>query len=196
MKNSGKFKRAFTLLEVVITVCLVSIVLTLGFASLFFSAHFSTDQRLRQYKEREFAKIFSQMRRQLLCLYSASARDKSFEGIKGIEEKKDELSFLTAAPVFGNGVVEAGYSIAARDDGSHYLAYSEFPFAGKSDYEGGQMVEISAMIDGIKVEYGSGEQRFDEWKDTEVPEKIRVTLYSKDEKFSFTVVPGIKAGFW
>ncbi|MFH0801203.1 MAG: type II secretion system protein [bacterium] len=194
MKNPGK--RGFTLLEVVITVFLVSIVMTLGFASLFFSARFSTDQRLRQYKEREFAKIYTQMRRQLLCLYSAPLRDKSFEGIKGLEEKKDQLLFLTASPIFGSGVVEAGYSVVARDDGSHYLGYREFPFAGSNGFQEVKWMEISAIIDGIKVEYGSGEQIFDEWKDQEVPEKIRVTLYSKEEDFSFTVVPGLKAGFW
>jgi prepilin-type N-terminal cleavage/methylation domain-containing protein len=189
-------RSGFTLLEVVVTVFLVSIVLTLGFSSLFFSARFSTDQRLRQYKEREFARIYAQMRRQFLCIYASDSVEESLEGIKGMEERKDEIRFLTASPVFGGGVVEAEYFVVAREDGSHYLAYSEFPYAGKMDFEGGREVEISGIIDGLKVEYGSGEQVFEQWKDKEAPEKIIVTLYSQKDEFRFTAVPGIKAGFW
>jgi len=196
LKEERRNNSGFTLLEIVITVFLASIVLVLGFTSLYLSSSSSTDRRLSLYKEREQAKIFSMIRNQLLSLYSSSRRNASLEGLKGIEERNDELHFFTASPLYNNGIVEAGYSIVANEDGNKYLAYREFPYVSKDKFQEGKWTKISGIIDGMTIEYEESGMRFREWKNTELPEKIRITLYSKDDYFSFSVVPGIKSNFW
>lgn len=183
-------------------------VITLAFASLYYSARGSRDALMTTNRDFELMRVYAQMRQQLVNFYISPDQDLSLQGEKGIEEKHDSIEFYTSSPVQGKGVVDAYYAIKTGDE-KDYLAYREFPFTKKiemieptamEDAIGIRWMKVSDRINGMKLSYYQGDQEFKEWKDNEPPERIVTELFytvgKEVESFSFSVAPGIeqKAG--
>lgn len=201
MNYTGRNKKGFTLIEVLITLGLTAIVLGLAYSSLYYTFKASGATRERLKEEFELMRVYSQLRQELLSLYISPHRKNSLVGKKGAEEKRAEIHFLTAAPILNSGVAEAGLKIEQdRETNRYFLAYEEFPFPGRDDFLQGEFYKLSDLITGLEIEYMEREDKFLEWDRPDLPEKIRITLWyvsgKNDENFSFVVKPGLRAEKW
>jgi type II secretory pathway component PulJ len=196
----------FTLIEMLVTVGLAVMVIALTFSSLYYSARASRDSRIRTNLDFEFMKVFAQMRQQLINFYLSPVQESSLLGVKGKEERTDELHFFTASPVIGRGIVEAAYGIRKSEDDKSYLVYKEFPYTRKLEilestmapqFDEDRWRKVTDAVVGLSFDYESNEKLFDEWKDNRPPDRIIVALWYTAEQevksFTFSVTPGIIA---
>ncbi|MDQ7823936.1 MAG: type II secretion system protein [Candidatus Eremiobacteraeota bacterium] len=203
---SSKSQGAFTLVEVLITVGMALIVVTITFGSLLYSARASRDSRIKTNKDFELMKVYAQMRQQMLNLYASPNFPYSLIGEKGKDEGEDSIRFYTASPVVARGVCEASYSIQETEEGKLFLAYREFPYARKMDLiEDSTRLEseeelwrkMTDAVTGLSLTYMSEEKEYTEWREKSLPERIIVSLWysagSQVENFSFSVSPGMNA---
>jgi prepilin-type N-terminal cleavage/methylation domain-containing protein len=213
----------FTFIEVLVSLALVALVLSLGYFSLVYSARFSREARLKTYREHEIMKVFAQMRGQLLNAYVNPNFTYNLIGLKTKEVKQDALYFLTSSLLHYSTVGEAGYKIIKQGD-QKVLAYREYPYPVKAHFtddfiqgwddedshqtssndinqpKSYKWVPLARDINGMEIEYYRGELPMDDWKTADLPDKITITLWYKDQpedsKYSFTMVPGLKSSFW
>jgi hypothetical protein len=197
----------FTLIEMVVTIGLTLMVITLTFSSLYYSARASRDSRMRTNLDFELMKVFAQMRQQLVNFYICPLQETSMLGVKGKEDHTDELHFFTASPIVGRGIVEAAYGIRKSEDERTYLVYKEYPYTRKIEivestleprFDEDKWRKVSDAIVGLSFGYQSEEKIYDEWKDKKPPDRIIVSLWYTAEKdvqsFTFSVTPGITGG--
>lgn len=210
-RYSDKKETGFTLFEMLLTVLLALMVITLSFGSLYYSSKGSRDARIKTNLDFELMKAYAQIRQQIINLYKSPFQDVSLKGRKGKEQKRDEIMFYSSSPVFGKGVIEAAYAI--RMDGERpYLVYREFPYTRKiefkedlsttigateEDYEIDEVKwrKVSDAITGITFEYFKMDRGYEEWDDKNLPERIEVSLWyeTKDTPlcFSFSIIPAV-----
>lgn len=199
-------ERGFTLLEVVVVIAIALLALTAVYVSLYYGGKSSARTRVNILKKQELMKQFFQMRRKLTNLYH-DTDGASLLGEKGTRERTDAIYFLTSSLEKYRTVGEVGYRIERDYRGNSYLAYTEFPyprqdnrFAAANPQD--EWKPASRLIKKMKVEYESANQWSDEWKSDQLPQKIRITFWYRendgDEEltpFSFIVAPGASSVF-
>ena len=191
--------KGFTLIEVLVTIGLILLVLSLAGSSLYFIIRSTTDSRILLYENREIMKVYGQMRQQLLSLYLSPHRNLSIRAIRGESEGQDEIIFLTSAPLYSSGIAQAGYMIKKNEKGEKYLVYSEFPYVLKEDFAPAETRVLSKMVNGLKIRCFENFIPADNWEKAGFPDKIEITLFLADRgknRFTFTVTPGISSKLW
>lgn len=193
----------------VITITLIILAIVGG--SLYYSGRSTAKTRAKVLKKQEIMKVFNQFRRQVISLYRRK-EGPCMLGVKGLTVRESEIYFLTSVMNNHQGVGEVGYKILKDDKGRPGLYYTEFPYPREKErrfaYVNPQdkWRPISNVVRGLRLEYESQNQWFDEWKRDDPPDKVRVTLYyegSQDrgdeeddspeiETFKFIIVPGLK----
>jgi prepilin-type N-terminal cleavage/methylation domain-containing protein len=206
--NSGYKRRTsgFTFIEVIVAISVALVVVLAVYFSLYQGTRSMSHTRVAILKKQELMKTFYRMRHQLLNLYDKEEGE-SLLGESGLQERHSELYFLTTTPDKSRGVGEVGYKIMKDEDGISYLAYTEFPyprienrFALNNRQD--KWEEFSRLVKEFQVEYETNNLWHKEWKQNELPDKIKITLYyvedeesDKMTEFSFIVVPGKKSLF-
>jgi type II secretory pathway component PulJ len=204
--NSGCRKRqaGFTFMEAIVAITVALIVIFAIYFSLYQSTRSMSHTRVRITKKQEVMRVFYRMRQQLINLYNKDEGE-TLVGENGLQERHSELYFITTTPDRSRGVGEVGYKIMRDDEGYSYLAYTEFPYPRMENRfalnnHRDEWHEFSRQIKEFQVEYETGNQWQNEWKRGDLPDRIRITLYYReDEKddemmeFSFIVVPGVKS---
>ena len=197
-------KKGFTVLEIIVTLGIVVLVLTLALVSLTGSVKGTKDASAVSSADFEIMRVYGQMRKQLLSMYQSPNTDlKSFVQTKEIEPRMASIRFFTTSSAQGAGTVEVFYSIQKDDDGNNYLAYREYPMTRdmeKAQDDGDFKEEISEVfskkIKGMRVVCEESEKDVDLWDKKTIPDKIKIIFYyevqKREEKFEFSVTPAIK----
>lgn len=192
-------KKAFTLIELLVTVGIVALTLGLAGGSLYYILRSSSEARKTVYRQREIMKAYAQLSRQLLCLYISPNKTYALKGLPGHAPGEDELHFLTANPIFSQGVAEVGYGIVKNQKGESLLAYSEIPVPVKGDYAEAKMLPLTPVVKGLSVKYSASDGLpTDRWQETEPPDKLEITFLLDipgEKNFTFIIRPGSRAEF-
>lgn len=200
----ASFRRGYTLLEIIVTLGIVLIVLTLSLFSLMGSIKGTKEAGQVTSSDFEIMRVYGQMRKQLLSMYqSPNSKWKNFLETKEADPRMCSMRFFTTASAQGLGTVEAFYSIQKDDEGNTYLAYNEYVMTrdmqkaqDDGDFEKEMPELFSKKIKGMKIVCEDGGKDVDIWEKDEIPERIKVTLYydvqNREEKFEFSVTPAIK----
>lgn len=198
------------MMEIIVVIALALIVLLASFTTLYYSGRSSAETRTAALRKQELLKQFHQIRFQLINLYQPE-EGPALEGIPGVQARHNELYFVTTQISGGRGVGEVGYKIEKDYRGNQYLAVVEFPFPRNEDerfdyitpsrYKPDWKV-ASALIKEFQVEYEAGNQWIDRWDSEELPDRIRITFWYREneededpaelQKYQFVVVPGLK----
>lgn len=198
--------KAFTLIETIITTTLILFVITLAASSLFLTGRTIAATSEKNLEEIEKMKVFSQMQKQLTCLYSSENINFSLWGRKETSAQKPsaQIYFLTTMPVQNNGIVGVAYKIIKDENKKKFLGYKEFPCpAGRllmlneeKRFEGAGWIELSPLFEEMEIEYYKNiddATPLTEWEENSIPQKIKITLLYKENnlsgKFSFSVFP-------
>jgi len=192
-------KKGFTLIEILVTVGIIVLVLSLAGGSLFYILRSSSESRKTLYQKREIMKTYAQLNNQLLCIYLSSNKTYALKGLPGATNGEDEIHFLTASPIFSDGIAEVGYGLIKNQKGEILLGYSEIPFPVKGDYAEAKMLPLTPVIKGLKFRYLNQGITLDRWEETTPPEKIEITFWLDNEgkqTFSFNIRPANRALFW
>lgn len=200
--------KAFTLIETIITVSLILFVITLVASSLFLSGKTTTSTNVKNFEEIEKMRVFSQMQKQLACLYFSKGINFCLwadeEVLSGGQSSL--IYFLTTMPTKSRGFVLVAYKIVKDKDKKNYLGYKEFPYpAGRlpdknegEKFNNAGWTALSYLFEKIQIEYYKNkEDKYPlmRWDGETPPEKIQVILaYRQDKelkKFSFSAFPAI-----
>ncbi len=199
----GFSKKGFTLIELVVTLAIVSIVIGLSLSALVYSSRGTKEASSVTSRDFEMMRVYSQMRTQLISLYKSPHFKKSFIEKNENEPKLDSIRFFTTSSAGGSGTVEAFYSIVKGENDEKYLAYYEYPMTRdmeKAEADGENKEEIpivfSSRIKGMTISCESGGEQTKPWEKDEIPEIIKITLYyeiqKQEETFEFSVKPAIR----
>ncbi|MFP4498986.1 MAG: PilW family protein [Vulcanimicrobiota bacterium] len=202
----NKRQQGFTLLEVIITVGLALMTLAAVYSALYFGSQGSAETRVNIAKKQVLMRQFYILRRQLINIYSAEGGEVLL-GEQGTAPRASELYFVTSDLENYQSIGEVGYKIEKDENGQNYLAYTEFPYPrtgnrfAKFNYQD-EWKKASIVIQGFEVEYETQNLWRNEWKDSQLPDKIRVTFWYRENEqdpelspYTFIVVPGIKSIF-
>jgi len=178
-------------------------VATLIYSVLFYGGRSTAQTRAEIVKKQEILKEFYRLRHQIINIYRLE-KGASLLGIKGLRERRNELYFVTSSMENYSGVGEVGYKVWQDDKGRTYLVFIEYPFPRVKDrFNFENMKEkwkrVGFLIEEFQVKYKSGGQWVDEWESDDLPDKIKITFYYRQnpedkvfDEYSFEVVPGMK----
>lgn len=203
--------RAFTLVEMLLTLALVAMLYTMITSILVQVARHVRVGREIASQRYEFLREIEVLRYQLRALHYPSATV-GLLAMRGAVKGRDSIRFLTSRGRKYRGVVEVGYKIEGYVDpkdpqsGERFgLFYREFPFRrqqmrGIEEFEEGRWELLLPNTNLLSLEYStSGEAWQREWDGTLAPRVIRVRIDraepSKD-RFAFDVTPGMGAARW
>lgn len=192
-----KLFKGFTLLEVIITISLTLLVLTLITSAFFLTTSTLSDIRKKNLQTLEYMKVYAQMRRQLLELYYspgikfASGRGNLHMG----ESENSQIQFLTSKAFKYRGIIQAEYKILHDEkENEDYLAYREFPYpVGEflseektNSFKNVKWEIFSKFINGLEINfYNQKENQASQSKNREeekIPSKIQVILWHNKNK--------------
>ena len=190
-------------MEVLVTAALVALVLALTGGALLFTTKAAAKTRAMIYRQKDIARVFAQMRQQLLNLYNSGHRKDYVLGNPGEMENRDEIFFLTSTPLYSQSTAEVGYKIMSDENGPPYLAYREFPFVEKEGFAESKWKPFSRQVEGMKIFYYQGDAKSDRWDNDGYPDKFEITLFYRDKDdpeklldMTFDVVPALGGGYW
>lgn len=200
--------RGFTLIELVVSMTLLGVVITLLFSALWFAVRSWDAVERRRDAAHTFALIqgvLAQQLRQARPLYVADARDSqrklAFAG------EADRISYI--APLSrGNPILYANtlYLEHGAGGGILHLRYAPFhPVSGAIEDSVGESVELMTQVDALDVAYfgapeaGTVPAWLPYWRDARsLPERIRIRITTHDTHIGawpeLLVCPGGGAG--
>lgn len=207
--NSAQKSRAFTLVEMMITLGLVAIVYAITSGILLQIARFSKEGRRVAQSRFELLTQVETLRYQLRTLVYPDdfvALSGRRSGLKG----RDTITFLTTSGRKLKGLVEVGYKIEETVDPdsaqpTHSLFYREFPFRRSElrrldEQQEGKWEAVLTGIDAFEFEYTSNRTSWQkEWTEESPPVAIRVSIrrvQPNSDKIAFEVTPGIASNRW
>ncbi len=191
-------RQGFTLLEIIVTVIIVSMVLILAAGTFISTATSATRARLRAEEEEELLRVVSTLRRQLLTIATSTATSTPVIDTVGRDPHSDWLDFVTSSLQFGRGVGRVEWRILKDPGAPSYLAYREQPWVGGANLYHNPWIVMSRLVEGMDVRLYTGTSWVAGWQNETVPTQILVTLYYTDDNqtrsFTFEVSPGIGGG--
>lgn len=203
--------RAFTLMEMMITLALVAVMYTMVTMMLVQIARYArTGREVAAHRHALLTQVET-LRYQLRSLYYPEAVP-GLIGLRTPVAGRNTLRFYTAKGKNHQGVVEVGYKIESYVDPKEPkkgerlgLFYREFPFRRQEmrsldEFEEARWELALPDTDRLSLEYSaSGQSWQKEWEDETPPRIIRVRLHRSPElhdRIHFDVTPGVGAGRW
>ncbi len=207
----GRNGRAFTLIEMMLTLALVTLLYTIMSTILVQVASYVRVGRQIAESRLVFLREVDVLRYQLRALHYPNTTV-SMLGAPGSLKGRDQIRFLTSRGRKHRGVVEVGYKIEAYQDPKDPQAgektglfYREFPFRRKlmrtlDESTEGPWRMVLPDVSFLFFEYsttGTAWQR--EWDGTEAPRLVRIRIRRSEpnhDNFAFEVTPGEGAARW
>lgn len=203
--------RAFTLLEMMLTLALVALLYAMISGILVQVARYVRVGREIAQQRHAFLREIEILRYQLRSLhYPASAV--GLVGLRGSLKGRDSVRFLTSRGRRYHGVVEVGYKIESYLDPKRPekgerlgLFYREFPFRRElmrtmEEFEEGRWELLLPDTSLLTMEYSaSGQVWQKEWDGTIPPRIVRLRVdraKPSNDRFAFDVTPGVGAARW
>ncbi len=204
LSKSNSSEPGFTLVEILVTIGIALMVMSLALGALIYGINGSRTARMANRRDFEIMKVYPQMRRQLLSIMKSETFSKSFIETNADSPNSDSLRFFSTISTTGRKTsIEAYYSIGKKENGKNVLLYSEYPIPRdmeKAQTNGDFAKEapevISEFITGMTVKCEDSTKTVkDPWNDSQIPNKIMVTLNYMEEgrenSYTFTVCPAI-----
>lgn len=204
LSKSNSSDPGFTLVEILVTIGIALMVMSLALGALIYGINGSKAARMANRRDFEIMKVYPQMRRQLLSVVKSESFPKSFIETNGDSPNSDSLRFFSTISTTGRKTsVEAYYSIGKNENGQNVLLYSEYPIPrdmekaqASGDFARETPEVFSEFITGMTVKCEDTAKTVkDPWNDKNIPDKIVITLNymeeNKENSYTFTVCPAI-----
>lgn len=168
MKNKISEEKAFTLLELIVVITLLSVLFALiGFTFIKnIEGSIYTSEKI--YSAVKEISVYNQLEKQI---FSKKTTNKNIS----ILLSENRLSFYTGYPIFYTGFVRAEYVIQ-EEDNKKVLIYEEFPYIdGQLGTEGLKKVNLG-KFDNLSIEVIKDRKVYKSYKNKDFPDLIKIEI--------------------
>ncbi len=170
MTGLKKNTKAFTLLELIVVITLLSVVFALIGFTFIKNIEGSLDVSKTIHKTVSSLSIYNQLKKQIFAKYTPKNQKIV------IKLSEDSLSFYTGYPIFYEGFVRAEYKIEKTKDNKKILIYEEYPYIdGKLGGDGIKKVVLGKFKD-LSIEFIKNKKVYKSFNGNKFPEIIKINI--------------------
>ena len=208
---ASQSSRAFTLVEMMLTLALVALLYGMITGILIQVARYVRTGRQVAAERYLFLREVEIMRYQLRSLHYPTSME-GLLGVRGNIKGRDTVRFYTGRGRHFQGIVEVGYKIESYVDpkdpskGEQFgLFYREFPYRRQvmrtmDEFQEGRWELLLPHTSLLSLEYSASGQAWQkQWEGTIPPRTIRIRVdrsAPSNDRFAFDVTPGEGAARW
>ncbi len=170
MIGQKKNTKAFTLLELIVVITLLSVVFALIGFTFIKNIEGSLDVSKNIHKTISSLSIYNQLEKQIFAKYTPKNQKTV------IKLTEDSLSFYTGYPIFYEGFVRAEYKIKNTEDNMKLLIYEEYPYVdGKLGEDGIKKVVLGKFRD-LTIEFIKNKKVYQSFNGNKFPKIIKIKI--------------------